>query len=322
MEEHDFKDPFGYTALHLAVWNMHADLVKVLLDITRTSVLTESRDGWTCLHFAVWNDDVKIIRCLLNAIPAVSIPAWIGSAVIRLAAERGQINTVKALIDAGIDASSVMESYRMGTIRETAHGCYTDAIRTLMEAGVDPSDPGGSATVRAIITSPPTFSRLDAAIIAPHSANVFMPIVEQVIPGGSPPQRLQELPNSQPKVLQEVRGIADFNFLTCIGRGNFAKVMLAEVKGSRQLYAIKVFKKDFLVENDEVQATKIEEQVFRVVTKDRHPFLLNLHYCFQTTNRLYFVMEYVAGGNLIFRIQQSSFLPSQAQYLLFIMCLI
>jgi len=89
--------------------------------------------------------------------------------------------------------------------------------------------------------------------------------------------------------------------------------MLAETKASKQLYAIKVLKKEFIIENDEVESTRSEKRVFLIANKERHPFLLNLHACFQTETRVYFVMEYISGGDLMLHIQRGQFGFNRAQ---------
>lgn len=108
-------------------------------------------------------------------------------------------------------------------------------------------------------------------------------------------------------------GLDHFNFLAVLGKGNFGKVMLAETKQTKQLYAIKVLKKEFIIENDEVESTRSEKRVFLVANKERHPFLLNLHACFQTETRVYFVMEYISGGDLMLHIQRGQFGTKRAQ---------
>ncbi|PMD16457.1 hypothetical protein NA56DRAFT_310480 [Hyaloscypha hepaticicola] len=108
-------------------------------------------------------------------------------------------------------------------------------------------------------------------------------------------------------------GLDHFNFLAVLGKGNFGKVMLAETKQTKQLYAIKVLKKEFIIENDEVESTRSEKRVFLIANKERHPFLLNLHACFQTETRVYFVMEYISGGDLMLHIQRGQFGTKRAQ---------
>lgn len=107
-------------------------------------------------------------------------------------------------------------------------------------------------------------------------------------------------------------GLDHFNFLAVLGKGNFGKVMLAETKTTKALYAIKVLKKEFIIENDEVESTRSEKRVFLIANKERHPFLLNLHACFQTETRVYFVMEYISGGDLMLHIQRGNFTAKRA----------
>ena len=86
-----------------------------------------------------------------------------------------------------------------------------------------------------------------------------------------------------------------------IGRGAFAKVYKVKKISSGEIYAMKVLRKDLIMQMNQQKNTQAERQILE---KIRHPFIVRLHYAFQTPTKLYFVMDFLNGGELFFHLRR------------------
>ncbi|XP_010543158.1 PREDICTED: serine/threonine-protein kinase AtPK2/AtPK19-like [Tarenaya hassleriana] len=94
-------------------------------------------------------------------------------------------------------------------------------------------------------------------------------------------------------------GIEDFEVLSVVGKGAFGKVYQVRKKGTTEIYAMKVMRKDKIMEKNHAEYMKGERDI---LTKIDHPFIVQLKYSFQTKYRLYLVLDFINGGHLFFQL--------------------
>uniref|UniRef100_A0A8C3Y268 non-specific serine/threonine protein kinase n=1 Tax=Catharus ustulatus TaxID=91951 RepID=A0A8C3Y268_CATUS len=96
---------------------------------------------------------------------------------------------------------------------------------------------------------------------------------------------------------------SQFELLKVLGQGSFGKVFLVRKitpPDSNHLYAMKVLKKATLKVRDRLR-TKIERDILADVN---HPFVVKLHYAFQTEGKLYLILDFLRGGDLFTRLSK------------------
>jgi len=102
------------------------------------------------------------------------------------------------------------------------------------------------------------------------------------------------------KAIDSKIGLENFDLLTIVGTGKYGKVVKVQEKATGKIFAMKVLNKKNILYGGEVQHTIAERNI---LMKIRHPFLMRLHYAFQTTEKLALVMDFVNGGDLFYHLQ-------------------
>ncbi|KAL4154204.1 hypothetical protein QTP88_002036 [Uroleucon formosanum] len=92
--------------------------------------------------------------------------------------------------------------------------------------------------------------------------------------------------------------IDNFQPMKIIGHGTYSTVLMVEHKINQRIYAMKVLEKEYGAKTEDIDWLLREKNVF--ITVADCPFFVALHCCFQTASQLFFVMEFVRGGDLLY----------------------
>jgi len=97
--------------------------------------------------------------------------------------------------------------------------------------------------------------------------------------------------------------LEDFKHLKVLGQGSFGKVILVKNENNNKLYAMKILEKSYIVKKNQVSHTQTERALLE---KLKHPFIVRLNYAFQDSKKLYFLTEFLQGGELFFHLRRNS----------------
>ena len=90
-------------------------------------------------------------------------------------------------------------------------------------------------------------------------------------------------------------GMIDFDQLKKLGEGAYGTVYLVRHRVTNKMLAMKTISKDQTRRDGAVENTKLERDILLRV---RHPFVVQMQYAFQTSEKLFMVMDYVNAGDL------------------------
>ena len=88
---------------------------------------------------------------------------------------------------------------------------------------------------------------------------------------------------------------SEFVGITQLGKGSFGEVYLVSKQDTGALYAMKVLRKDKIISHNLIRYALTERNVLSYV---RHPFMVSLNFAFQTSEKLFLILDYCPGGDL------------------------
>lgn len=99
--------------------------------------------------------------------------------------------------------------------------------------------------------------------------------------------------------------VGDYEVISKIGQGSYGKVYLVRERKSGELFAMKKLNKKTMVSKRQVAHVWLER--FVLSTVGECPYVVKMYYSFQDRQNLYFIMEYLPGGDLLGMLTRASF---------------
>ena len=269
--EPNSKDEFGLTPLHLSASRGHTRVCEVLLDYGYMIELN-SRDpyGRTPLHLACIEGQLPAAQLLLRSGAFLNAVDELMNTPMHYAVERADKELLSWIVYRYPDLT--LKNLNGKTALEMSS---TLSIQEILGTGRVP---------------PPVLD------MTPQHIQIVNTLEEEanniLMPGGG-----AAVPRKSIGELREPRKMtpSDFEAMQMLGKGSFGEVYLVETKATKELYAMKILMKSKIMGQNLVKYAMTERNVLSYI---KHPFIVGLKYAFQTSSKLYLILDFCPGGSM------------------------
>lgn len=105
----------------------------------------------------------------------------------------------------------------------------------------------------------------------------------------------QEFDNRYDNPQKSEHKLGDFQIIKTIGAGGFGRVYLVQNKTTKNFYAMKTLEKLKIIKYKQIEHSRNEKRILQAID---FPFVVNMKSFFQDNTYLYFVMPFIAGGDM------------------------
>ncbi|KAJ2703940.1 serine/threonine protein kinase, partial [Coemansia spiralis] len=103
-------------------------------------------------------------------------------------------------------------------------------------------------------------------------------------------------PDSAARQSARKRAVSDFEFGRTLGEGSYSTVVEATERATGRVYAAKILDKRHIIKEKKIKYVNIERDILQAL---HHPFVVRLHYAFQDSQSLYFIIDMASNGELL-----------------------
>lgn len=315
----DAKTQHGHGALHLAAASGRPEVVQMLLD-ANANVDIKTDTGLTPLHVASERGHLRLAQLLVNAGASVDAETEDRSLAIHLAAATGRLDVIALLLahggpqqllvrnkqgqcpaEASLDSGTALyfEQYQRKLL-ESGHDLY--AMRTSFCKGTVLLRNARADVVQRLLQQTQLLAGATGGTMAcippfrPSAGSCPQFCVSSNAPGhGTPKVRgpFARVRSDGPEL--EKVGPNSFELVKLLGKGSFGEVFQVKHKRTEQVYAMKVLQKSRIMSSNLLRYALTERNILAYV---HHPYIVSLHYAFQTQSHLVLVLQYCPRGNL------------------------
>ncbi len=86
-----------------------------------------------------------------------------------------------------------------------------------------------------------------------------------------------------------------------VGKGGFGKVWKVQLKKNKKQFALKEMSKAKIIDKKSEKSIKYEREL---LSRLKHPFIVNMQFAFQDFENLYLVMDLLTGGDLRYHVSR------------------
>lgn len=279
----------------------------------------KAENDWTALHFACWVGNYKIVNMLILHGAIVDSQAKNQISPIIVACMTGRARIVDILLMAGSKAINSPDSRKLSPLHYACKSGNLDTVLALLKKNPDlnakssngnlPEEESGDLEIRRLIKE--ERRRIhgedgqDSLSIIPIFSFTFDKI-RKIFSSAEDDETTKNNTVNRRSSRRSTRpggkvGPEDFEILGLLGKGSFGEVYLVKEKEGGRFFAMKLLKKAELMNKNLMKYAITERNVLSYVN---HPFIVSLHYAFQSGSRLGLILEYCEGGNLAQHLQR------------------